>query len=488
MATLPLSGCPLKRLEIHGGPTHNTYDAASLDSSLTATLEAQRSTTRNHGNLLLQSHLGLRRIISIQLADSDATPASQRQIVRYHEPSLKISIQISRMQQTTIFCFERAQDFKNAIAMLKRSGLRLQEGIPLTFGISRATTTSGTSLVPSQNLGPRLSSITPLENEGQRVSQTKFSFTAMLNSDVPLTHLLPPRVQTDPVRTYIPNTNTYISQRNKMYQPRISSPLRYEVPADDGSEDSNLSISNSQPASQPTLLTDHENTPYLANHQPISRTSSQSNHSQLPKASVTSCDASLDYQFSPSSSQESFTSVESSSQATDTTGDDFNSQLRLDFHKLLPQTRSLPFLKGKDYKIVKSKPKIRQNQRLGDSQEKGTLTKSADAPTIEKTKVANSNNIDSQLVLPHTPPQPKTSQASNTTVYRSSPEIAGLSTMLLTDPTLLKRINKATSRIFDQYSEDVSRSRNAAACAKFYLAQIHAVRTEFWLNELNQMG
>jgi hypothetical protein len=58
----PLSGCPLERLEIHGGPTCNVYDAAHLESSLTATLEAQRSTN----NLLLQSHLGLRRVVRIQ--------------------------------------------------------------------------------------------------------------------------------------------------------------------------------------------------------------------------------------------------------------------------------------------------------------------------------------------------------------------------------------------------------------------------------------
>lgn len=65
MTALSLSGCPLKRLEIHGGPTHSTYDANNLDSSLTATLEAQRSTTGNHSNLLLQSHLGLQRIVCI---------------------------------------------------------------------------------------------------------------------------------------------------------------------------------------------------------------------------------------------------------------------------------------------------------------------------------------------------------------------------------------------------------------------------------------
>lgn len=50
------------------------------------------------------------------------------------------------------------------------------------------------------------------------------------------------------------------------------------------------------------------------------------------------------------------------------------------------------FQKSKHHKIVRSAPRTKQNQRLGKSQEKITITKCADAPTAEMTKVAYSNH------------------------------------------------------------------------------------------------
>lgn len=101
--------------------------------------------------------------------------------------------------------------------------------------------------------------------------------------------------------------------------------------------------------------------------------------------------------------------------------------------------------------------------------------------------MADLNVVDSELILHHTPPQSKASQASDTPTRHSSFEETKLSTMLITDPTLLERANKATSQLFDQCNEDLSRGCNAASYAGFYLEQIQAVRTEFWLNELSQM-
>lgn len=60
----PLAGSPLKRLEIRNGSTCSIHDATQLESSLTATLEARRSTTGDKSDLLLQSHLGLKRVVS----------------------------------------------------------------------------------------------------------------------------------------------------------------------------------------------------------------------------------------------------------------------------------------------------------------------------------------------------------------------------------------------------------------------------------------
>lgn len=390
--------------------------------------------------------------------------------------------------------FERKQDFNHALTILKRIGYRAQNGIPPAL---HATDTNDTAAqsdpgpYSAYHFGPRLSSFTPSGNGAQQLSQSEFSFTSMLNSDVPLTQLLLPlgmkdqcfhqplpynvpqqsRRQSDPATVFNPHTshqNVYINQSKIMYQPRISSPLRHAVPVDDHNEAPNLPTPNSQP----TFFTHYADIPSLSSYRSIFEPNSLSNHSQLSEASVTSYDTSLDHQFGPSSSQESLTSVESSSQATDTTDDNFQLQLGQDFRKLLPRTRSLPFLKGKDHKVAKSKPRTKQNQWHGNSQEKRTIDKNADVHRKEKTKTSDSKNDGSQLVLHHTPP--------------SSFEETKLSTMLITDPTLLERVNEATSQLFDQYNEDLSRGCYVASYAEFYLEQIQAVRTEFWFNELSR--
>ncbi|KAL6904313.1 hypothetical protein GGI43DRAFT_400105 [Trichoderma evansii] len=502
MTALPLSGCPLKRLEIHGGPTCNTYDAASLESSLTATLEAQRSTTGSHGNLLLQSHLGLRRVFSAQLTDLSVSSSNERQAIKIYQPSLRISIQIYPTEQTVIFYFERGQDFNHAITMLKRIGFRVQDGIPSAM---HTYTTTELDSISRHRFGPRLSSFTPLRSEEQQLPQPEFSFTSMLNSDVPLTQLLPSGIQDpyihqslpydmpqqsyqriDPATTYVPHKNLHqipFSQQKKTYQPRISSPLRYAVPANNQGESPNLP----KPNSQPIFFTDHADIASSPVHRSVSEPNLLSNPLQLPETSVTSYDTPSDYLFGPPGSQESNTTIESSSQVTDTTDDDLNLQLGQDFRRLMPRTRSLPFLKGRDHKVATMKPRNEQNQQHNNSHEKGAFIENADVSKEKKTKILKSKSTNSQLILRRTPPQSKASQVDDTLTYHSSLEITELSTMLITDPTLLERANKATSKLLDQYSADVSRGCNAAIYAEFYLERIYTARKEFWLKELDRM-
>lgn len=67
LAPTPLSGCPLRRLEIHDGSTSTVYDAAQLESCLTATLEARRAMAGDANDMMLQSHLGLQRVVCFYL-------------------------------------------------------------------------------------------------------------------------------------------------------------------------------------------------------------------------------------------------------------------------------------------------------------------------------------------------------------------------------------------------------------------------------------
>jgi hypothetical protein len=294
------------------------------------------------------------------------------------------------------------------------------------------------------------------------------------------------RRQTDPLTTYTSHTrpqHVHFSQPKSTHQPRISSPLRYAVPVDDQSEATNLPMSNDQP----TFFTSQAIIPASPNYPFISETYALQNHSQLSETSVTSYDTSLDYQIGPNSSQDSITSVESPSQAIESTGDDLNLQLGQDFRKLMPRARSLPFLKDRDRKAVKSKSRTKQSQLHGDSQENNTIVKNADVHQKEQIQVADSIEDDSQLALHPIPPQSKSSQANDQLTCYSSFEATKLSAMLITDSTLLERANKATSKLIDQYNEDLNRGCNAASYAEFYLEQIHAVRTEFWLNELKRM-
>lgn len=435
----------------------------------------------------------------MQLEELAISQSSGREIVKTYQPSLRISIQIFRTEQTVIFYFERGQDFDRATIMLKRIGFRVQDGIPLK---SHTCTTAKPDLISSQDFVPRLSSFTLLRNEGQQLSQSEFSFTSMLNSDVPLTQLLPSGThaqcfhqplpydiskqsghQSSPLTAYVPQ-HVNLNQPKNTWQPRISSPLRHTIRIADQSETNSPSLPNSQPIPD----TDHEEIASLPSHRCTSAPNSLTNFLQFPQVPVTSYNASLDYQFSPPGSQESNTSAESCSQTTEATDDDLDLQLGQDYRKLMPRTRSLPFLKGRDHKVVKLKPRNKSNQQRNNSHDREAVAENENVLKEEQTKILKSNSISPQLVLHRTPPEPKVSQAGDTSTCHPSFEVAELPTMLIADPALLERVNELTSQLLNQYSTDVNRGSNTAAYAEFYLERLHAVRREFWVNELNQMN
>ncbi|KAL7793110.1 hypothetical protein V8C37DRAFT_379323 [Trichoderma ceciliae] len=530
----PLSGCPLKRLEIHGGSICNIYDAAQLERSLTATLEAQRSIAGDNHNLLLQSHLGLKRVLSIQLTDLIKSSNDKTETIDVDKLSQRICIQIRPQEQIALFHFEQSRDFNVAIYMLKKFGFRIKEGISLSY---HTCTTSGFDSpsypAPSTNgFGPRLSSITPLQSQRDLQAQSPFSFTSMLNSDVPLAQIQssennpgqgslnniqhqhinqpPPQdlsqqltQQVVPVITHNPHLNPYqmyLGQQGNMYQPRVSSPLRNAVPVGDRSESPISPIPNSQP----TFLTNSVAMGSLPTHRSISAPNPLSNSWQQPRCVDPCAQGPLNYyQQSPPGSQDTNTSPASSSQATDETDDSVPLQPSQDFRKLMPQTRSLPFVKDIKDKVAKSKSGERQvskdisrltnkprksprsiHKNKGTSYEKSNLF--VREMVFTDTLNIENSSVHSQLDLRQTSSQPTGSQADDSSTYHFSFELAELPPMLITDPTLLERVNQATSKLLDQYNADISRGCDGAACAQFYLKQIHIVRRDFWLSQLEQ--
>lgn len=61
----PVSGCPLKRLEVQDGVQSRVYDSTHFASALTLTLEGQRSVDAECDSLVLLVHSGPRRMVGM---------------------------------------------------------------------------------------------------------------------------------------------------------------------------------------------------------------------------------------------------------------------------------------------------------------------------------------------------------------------------------------------------------------------------------------
>jgi hypothetical protein len=56
--------------------------------------------------------------------------------------------------------------------------------------------------------------------------------------------------------------------------------------------------------------------------------------------------------------------------------------------------------------------------------------------------------------------------------------------VLIADFSILRQINEATSKVFDQYLADVARGCDEASCAQYYLDRIYAARRDMWFEKL----
>ncbi|PTB66962.1 hypothetical protein BBK36DRAFT_1117698 [Trichoderma citrinoviride] len=481
LAPTPLSGCPLHRLEIRDGSTGTVYDATQLESSLTATLEARRSLSggTNKSDLMLQSHLGLSRVLSIQLADLLTSSGDTTEVVTVDKPSQQMCIRIHEKKQTILFTFKESRDFNVAIYTLKRFGFRVRDSV-FSFNHTTAGLARSQSSAPSSNdLGPRLSSITPLQGYGSSQAPSPFSFTALLNSDVPLSQIQSMGTQHEPyespspdssqqlIRHIVPATyahqnpyQLYLGQHGNLYQPRVSSPLRNAVEVD--SRDlSPMSPVSPMPQSQPSLSVHPTTVRSLLAQRSTSAPITTPPSWQQPRYMNTDGCGSPYYQQSPPGSQETtITSTESDSQSTDGTNVTLPLQIAEDFRKLMPQPRNLPFLKEGKTKTAVLKPvKRRAKTELGPSSAKrknsffaghgNSNTSNDGAVSCVQENGANSDIDDASaapITLHPTSFQTRVSQNGATSPDHSSLEICDLPPMLIADSSLLEKVNNSTSR------------------------------------------
>ncbi|UKZ79694.1 hypothetical protein TrVFT333_007454 [Trichoderma virens FT-333] len=504
LSPTPLSGCPLRILEIHGS-TPTVYDAAQSELALTATLEARRSMTGDKNDLMLQAHLGLRRVLSIRLTDLFTSSCDTAEVVTIDKPRQQMCIQIHQQRQNVLFTFKETRDFNIVVYTLKKFGFRMKEGVaPLPhIDIASLPRSQSSPTISSTNFGPRLSSITPLQLLGSSQVQSPFSFTSMLNSGVPLAemqsldiqhqqvHQLSPQGQSQqpttpmvPVAPYAPDRNAnqlHLGYPGNMYQPQVGSPLRNVVEVNSQDTSPRPPTLNNQPRVFPNATP----TEFLSSCRSISEPNALSQSWKPPECVNTNRCGSPNFQQSLQGSQDTIISSGSDSQATDETDISFSSQSTQDFRELMPQTRNLPFVKDSKNKPSRTKAMQKQaNIRQGQSGSNFDMLVEETAPSS-----CNDDNPNiSQTDLRPISSQPTDSQAKDALACHSPFEGGKLPAMLIIDNNLLENINQVTSKLLDQFIEDIARGCDYTACARYYLERIDTARREFWLNQLKQIN
>ncbi|KAL6818516.1 hypothetical protein GGI42DRAFT_310136 [Trichoderma sp. SZMC 28013] len=500
LAPTPLSGCPLRRLEIHDGSTSTVYDAAQLESCLTATLEARRAMAGDANDMMLQSHLGLQRVLSIQLTELITSSNNITETITVDRHSHRMCIQIHQKKQTVLFTFRETRDLNVVIYALKKFGFQAKDGISHAAATSLARSQSYPTPSPNE-FAPRLSSITPLNRHESSPTESQFSFTSMLNSDVPLTQLQltdvqyqPPQSPSQPLsqqpvyqmmpgNAYAPHQNAYqlyLGHHSNGYQPRVSSPLRNAVDVD--SQD--ISPMSSLPSSQSSVFSNVKNTSSLLSDRYVSDPNSSSQPWQQPICMDMSDYDSACSQETPQASQDAVASTAEGSQTTNGADVSYKLQSTQDFRALMPRTRKLPFVRDK-----KSTTSRSESTQKRANMEQGRCK--SDSNILLREEILSS---DSEMDRPSTfqtnvqptPSQPADTQTGIPAICHSSCEVDELPSVFVADNGLLERLNKVTSKLLDQYTADVSQGCDGAACAQFYLGQIDAARIDFWLNELKQ--
>lgn len=502
LAPTPLSGCPLRRLEIHDGSTSTVYDAAQLESCLTATLEARRTIAGDASDMMFQSHLGLQRVLSIQLTELITLSNNILETITIDRPSHRMCIQIHQKKQTVLFTFKETRDFNVVIYALKKFGFQVKDGIS---GPPHAAPTSLARCqsypTPSHSdFAPRLSSITPLDRHESSPTQSQFSFLSMLNSDMPLTQLQPADSQYQPLQsppqdlsqpsvyqmmpgnTHAPYQNSYqsyLGHPSNMYQPRVSSPLRHII--DINNQDT--SPMSSLPSSQSSVFSNAKDTGSLPSNRSESDLNTLSQPWRQPLCMDMNDYDSVCSQETPQASQDTVASTAEDCQTTDEPDVSYMLQSTQDFRALMPRTRNLPFVKDRKSMTPRSEfAQKRANMEQGRCKSDSNILREKILHSDSEMEIPSA----SQTNVQPTPAHPTDTQTEILAIRHSSCEIDDLPSMFVADNELLERLNKITSKLLDQCAADIGRGCDEAACARFYLEQIDAARRDFWLSELKQ--
>ncbi|KAH7161387.1 hypothetical protein EDB81DRAFT_784625 [Dactylonectria macrodidyma] len=416
----PVSGCPLQRLEIRDGVSTRIYHTQRPRNVFTMTLEGERCINSKTGTLVLLIYNGQQQLVSIRLHDLLKNPLGSTNIISVEKQQNELSINIPGQPRAIIAQFEEKRDFSLAVYMLEKSNLRINDSITYSSSSKFKTASSPTDSLDFQtasNIGPRLSSITPLTHSFPSnipynlETQSDNTYASISNSPLPesprspwgqpsqLSHFqYPQRINSLPTYSSTPTHlplvldalgqqlnpyNLFLGRSNSQtHTPRVSSPLRQSYPPENTTVQSPSSSFESSP------YVSRKHVPYNApNRSPSGLGGSQAgedpHHRNVLRANVADNRENIVPVISPF-----LQTPNTEAYRGHTTGD-----LEQSFRNLMPRPRKLPFDPSS------------KSSGLEEKQCSKTLAPSKRISKLQTTLSPMSDLIPNTAALPKTAPQ-----------------------------------------------------------------------------------
>ncbi|KAF4978183.1 hypothetical protein FZEAL_5398 [Fusarium zealandicum] len=508
----PVSGCPLRRLEILDGVSTRTYSSCLPNRIFRLTIEGERPIDAETGTLVLLVHQGTQQVVSIRLGDLAKGSQSPNKIASIDTGLNRLCINTRGQIHAIIAQFEEKRDFIVAVCLLQKSGLHISDSIP-----HPPVSTQPQASDNGFNVGPRLSSITPislpLPNYAHSLgAQSESSFTSMPNTplrcspNAPFQYMPSSQVchpqRTSSLPIYSPPSflheptptgsqlnpyNMFLGRGSNMHIPRVGSPLKHSFNSDNSPIQSSYST-RSVPSS-PSMFS-------AANSQA---------HSYIATAGSELPQSKRDYMINIESSKQGAASVnwEHALGPKGYGGQGLVHTEPEDFRDSMPQPRTLPFKTHTKRPASQQEPPhcnaVRKNissparpirarslaseksQPMAASSKVKSTTLAAFATATRNAGCQTDVAIEASALHNHT--------RISRTVQTSRPSVSSTDPMVIvTDPGTLRKLDRATAKLFEQYGADVASGCDQKISAQFYMDQVFAKRRDFWLTKLGEIS
>ncbi|UNI18269.1 hypothetical protein JDV02_004547 [Purpureocillium takamizusanense] len=379
--------------------------------------------------------------------------------------------------------FEAGRDLELAAHMLSRLGFPVREDSGSLQGLSNPS--------PGFSSDPRLSSITPIPGMDTFGSASHDLFpsspsnpafagapqAATLDARIfgpqsaytaPLTNRMQPEALVQRFSPY----NLFAPKQGDLHRPPVGSPLRNSFSPDDaGSQRRHLGHGPDNWAQSPQSMSPSMSSPLI-----LDPSLSFTSHGSCASSEASA----IGMQSRPSPERQRSTPVSSH-----------------DTQVAIPERRDLPFARAETatrppVKPQRTKASTRRPPKSTESAQRVRKRKQPVSKKPSQARPASRKNPARAAKVLSTPPSDVADQPNDgdrgCDIQSDPGPPESATTVVVAEPSAVRRLWTMTSVLLDQYEADVARGCDQGLCVRFYLERLQGMRRDFWLCHLLGAG